>query len=157
MSARLYDIGVKGTTGLRTADKDIREMQKDARRALSKTATILRRAYVQKLSKRRGPSAPGDPPARVAGALRDTVGKDRPRRDGDNFSVAIGIGEGKAKANKVAEWKAKGINVFEYAALQEHGGVFHADGRRYPPRPFARPAEEETEAEIRSLLEEELR
>ena len=156
MSPQFYDIGVKSTTGLQTVDRDIREMQKGARRALSKSSTILARRMRDKLSKRRGPSAPGDPPARVEGALRDTVGKDRPKRDGDNFSVTIGIGEGKAKANKVAEWKAKGINVFEYALLQEHGGVFHEDGRRYPPRPFARPAEEESEAEIAAILEREL-
>ena len=156
MSAQFYDVGVKSTTGLQTVDRDIREMRKDARRALSKSATVMRRAYARNLSKRRGPSAPGDPPARVEGALRDTVGKDRPRRDEDNFSVAIGIGVGKAKANKVAEWKARGINVYAYAALHERGGI-GAGGRRYPPRPFARPAEEETEAEIRSILEDGLR
>ena len=157
---QLYDVGVKSTTGLDGLGKElIRETRKVARSALSKASTVLARRYRDKLSKRSrgGPSAPGDPPARLTGALRSTVGKDRPRRDGDKFTVAVGIGIGKAKARRVEELKGKGVNVFEYAALLEHGGVFHADGRRYPPRPFARPAEEETEAEIVSILEAILR
>ncbi len=74
--------------------------------------------------------------------------------DGD-VVVHVGIGEGKAKARRVAELKGEGINVFEYALLLEHGGI-GADGRRYPPYPYARPAEEESEAEISAILEREL-
>ena len=70
--------------------------------------------------------------------------------------VHVGPGEGKAAARKVAALKGEGINVFEYALLQEHGGVFHEDGRRYPPRSFARRAEEEAESEISAILEREL-
>lgn len=152
--SQLYDIGVKSTTGLDGLGPElIKETRKVARSALSKVSTVLARRMRQKLSKRGSPSAPGSPPARVEGALRDSIGKDRPRRDGDTFSVHVGPGVGRAKAAKVAAQKAEGINVFEYAALQEHGGV-GADGRRYPPRSYARTAEEETETEIDSMLQE---
>lgn len=151
----LFGIGVKRTTGLQGLGPElIKETRKVGRSSLSQVSTVLARRMRQLLSKRGGPSAPGDAPARVEGALRDSIGKDRPRRDGDKFSVAIGPGIGKAKARKVDEWKAKGVNIFEYAALQEHGGVFHEDGRRYPPRSYARAAEEETEAEIDAKLQE---
>ena len=91
----------------------------------------------------------------MSGALRSTVGKDRPRvdRDGDVF-VDVGIGVGAAKARRVAELKGEGINVFIRATVHEHGGVFH--GRRYPARSFARRAEQEAEAEISAILQREL-
>ncbi len=150
----IFGIGVKSTTGLEGLGPQlIRETQKVGRSALSKVSTVLARRMRQKLSKRGSPSSPGSPPARVEGALRDSIGKDRPRRDGDTLSVTVGVGVGRAKARKVQEWKAKGVNVFEYAALQEHGGI-GANGRRYPPRPYARTAEEETEAEIDSMIQE---
>ena len=145
------------TTGLVGLDKELlREARKDARSALSKGSTVLARAMRDKLSRRRGPAAPGDPPARVTGALRDTVGKDRPRRREDVMSVDVGIGVGKAKAARVEHWKGLGINVHEYDRLQEYGGVFHQDGRRYPARSFARSAEAESEAEVVRVMEEVL-
>ena len=157
MSAGLFSLRASTSSGLEGFGDDlIVATRKVASSTLSRAATILARAYRNKLSKRGGPSRPGDPPARVTGALRDTVGKDRPRRDGAEMSVAVGIGMGRAKAARVAHWKAEGINVFEYAALHEHGGV-GADGRRYPARSFARAAEEETEQEIVQLMEAELR
>ena len=150
--SQLFDVGVKGTTGLEGLGPElIRETRKVARSSLSSTSTVLRRGMVRKLSKRGGPSAPGSAPARVEGALRDSIGKDRPRRDGDKFSVDVGPGVGRAKARKVEAQKAEGVNIFEYAALHEFGGI-GADGRRYPPRSFARAAEEEAEAEIDSML-----
>ena len=150
----LFGIGVKRTTGLEGLGPElIRETRKVARSSLSQVSTVLARRMRQKLSKRGSPSAPGSPPARVEGALRDSIGKDRPRREGDEMYVNVGVGVGKAKERKVNEWKARGVNVYEYAILQEHGGVFHEDGRRYPPRSYARAAEEETEAEIDSMLQ----
>lgn len=131
----------------------VMEERKRSRSALSKSSTVMARAMRNNLSRRRGPSAPGSPPARLIGALRDTVGKDRPRRRGEEMFVTIGIGVGKAKGAKVIAWKAKGINVYEYAALHEHGGI-GADGRRYPPRPYARPAEESSEAEIDRIIKD---
>lgn len=152
MSAALFGIGVKQTTGLEGLGSElIRETRKVGRSALSKVSTVLARRMRQKLSKRGSPSAPGEAPARVEGALRDSVGKDRPRRKGDEMSVTVGPGVGKAKQRKVDEWKAKGVNIYEYATLHEHGGI-GADGRRYPPRSYARAAEEESEAEIDSTL-----
>ena len=149
----LFGIGVKRTTGLEGLGPElIRETRKVGRSALSKVSTVLARRMRQKLSKRGSPSAPDEPPARVEGALRDSIGKDRPRRDGDKLSVSVGPGVGKAKARKVDEWKAKGVNIYEYAWTHEHGGVDKA-GRRYPARSYARAAEEETEAEIDSMLQ----
>ena len=74
MSPQFYDIGVKSTTGLQTVDRDIREMQKGARRALSKSSTILARRMRDKPSKRRGPAAPGDPPPRAGGGAAAKTG-----------------------------------------------------------------------------------
>ena len=141
------------TEGLQGLGRELlRDTRKAARSTLSRASTPFARRMRDNLSRRGGPSPPGQPPARVEGALRDVVGKDRPRRDGDEMSVAVGIGVGRAKQAKAAEWQAKGINVFAYAKLQEVGGI-GADGRRYPPRPFARTAEEEIEAEVAAILQ----
>lgn len=140
-------IGLKGL-----GDELIKEERKTSRTLLSKAGTILARKMREKLSKRGGPSRPGEPPARVMGALRDTVGKDRPRRRGERMFVAVGIGQGKAKTRKASEWQSRGVNVYAYALLHERGG-FGANGRRYPARSFARAAEEEAENEIVALLE----
>lgn len=151
--SRLLDLRTARTEGLQgLSDELIKEERKRSRQLLSKSGTILARHMRNNLSKRGGPSRPGEPPARVTGALRDTVGKDRPRRRGELMSVAVGIGQGRAKLRRVDFWKAQGINVFEYALLHERGG-FGADGRRYPARSFARLAEEQAEAEIVALLE----
>lgn len=153
----MFGLRVVQTTGLDgLSDQLIKETRKAGRSALSKAATPLASAMRKNLSKRGGPSRPGGPPARDEGALRGTVGKDRPRRDGDNMSVAVGIGVGKTALRRANEWKAKGINVFEYAILQERGGI-GADGRRYPARSFARLAEEQAEPAIDAILTEALR
>ena len=149
----LFGIGVKQTTGLEGLGPElIKETRKVGRSALSRVSTVLARGMRRLLSKRGSPSAPGEPPARVEGALRDSIGKDRPRRDGDTMYVAVGPGVGKAKERKVEALKGEGINIYEYAYTHEHGGVDKA-GRRYPPRSYARRAEEETEAEIDSMLQ----
>ncbi len=165
----IVDVKVTGIDGI--GQELLRDARAVAKSTLSKASTPLARRYRQKLS-RRGPPRPGEPPARVTGALRSTVGKSAPKvdRDGD-VVVHVGIGEGRAKARRVAELKTgvikttlggvtatatgKGINVFEYALLLEHGGI-GAGGRRYPPYPYARPAEEESVAEISAILEREL-
>ncbi len=133
----------------------LKETRKVGRSTLSKAGTILAKRMRQLLSSRGGPSRPGDPPAKETGALRSTVGKDRPRRDGDSMSVMVGIGVGKAKARKVAELKAQGTNVFEYAWNHEFGGL-GAKGRRYPARSYARAAEMQSESEIVALFEKVL-
>ena len=156
MSMIEFNARTEGLAGLE--GELLRDTRKAARSALSKAATPFAKQMRDNLGKRRrsGPAPPGDPPARVTAALRDTVGKDRPRRKGDEMSVAVGIGVGKAKARKAAEWQGKGINVFAYALLHERGGV-GAGNRRYPPRPFARTAEEQVESQVVSILEEALR
>ena len=150
----LFGIRVAQTTGLEGLGPElIKETRKVGRSGLSKVSTVLARRMRQKLSKRGSPSSPGEAPARVEGALRDAIGKDRPRREGDTLSVLVGVGVGRAKSRKVEEWKSKGVNVYEYGLLHEHGGI-GADDRRYPARSYARAAEEETEAEIDSMLQE---
>ncbi len=154
--SRLYDMKTKRTTGLKgLAPELIKLERKTSRTVLSKVATVLRRRMVQKLSTRGGPSAPGDPPARDEGHLRSVIGKDRPRRKDEIFTVAVGVGEGKAAARKVAELKAEGVEIFAIAVVHEHGGFFN--GRRYPARSFARSAEEEVVAEIDSVLRQAFR
>lgn len=152
LSLRTMDtLGLEGVLGPQL----LKETRKVGRSTLSKAGTILARRMREKLSSKGGPSRPGDPPARVLGVLRSTVGKDRPRRDGDTMYVDVGIAAGKAKERKAIEWKAKGHNVYAYAKVQEEGG-FYPNGRRYPARPYARPAEMETEAEIVALFEADL-
>ena len=138
-------------------DELLRGTMKVAKSTLSRAATPFARQMRNNLSKRGGPSRPGSPPARDRGHLRSTVGKDRPRvsDDGTEVSVAVGIGVGKAKAAKVAELKGQGVNVFEFAILHERGGI-GADGRRYPPRSYARLAERQVEAEVDAILQEGL-
>ena len=153
----LFSIRTKETLGLQDVlgPELLKETRKVGRATLSKAATILARRMRQKLSVRGGPSRPGDPPAKVLGVLRSTVGKDRPRREGDLLYVNVGIAAGKAKERKAIEWKAKGHNVFAYAKVQEEGG-FYPNGRKYPARPYARPAEMESEGEIDALFKSAL-
>ncbi len=151
----IIDVKTTGIDGI--AQELLRDTRAITKSALSKAATPLARRMRDLLSRTDGPSSPGEPPARVSGALRSAVGKDRPKVDrvGDVF-VHVGIGVGAAKARLVAKLKGEGINVFEYAALQEYGGIFHADGRRYPARSYARRAESESETEIAAILQREL-
>ena len=153
----LFSIRTKETLGLQDVlgPELLKETRKVGRATLSKAGTILARVMRQKLSARGGPSRPGDPPAKVLGVLRSTVGKDRPRRRGDKLYVDVGIAAGRAKTRKAIEWKAKGHNVYAYAKLQEEGGL-GAGGRRYPARSYARAAEMEAEREIVSLFESAL-
>ncbi len=153
----LFSLRTKETLGLHDilGPQLLKETRKVGRSTLSKAGTILARRMRQLLSKRGGPSRPGDPPAKVLGVLRSTVGKDRPRRRGDLMYVDVGIAAGKAKERKAIEQKAAGHNVYAYAKVQEEGG-FYPNGRRYPARSYARRAEMEVEAEIVSLFEADL-
>lgn len=157
MILALFSLRTKETVGLEgLGDELVRETHKVGKSTLSKASTILASRMRKLLSSRAAPSQPGDPPARVEGALRDTIGKDRPRRAGDTITVKVGVGQGRAKARKVDYWKSQGINVYEYASLLEHGGR-GAGHREYEARPFASRAEEETAAEIDALFESTLR
>lgn len=129
----------------------IRETRKIARPLVGKAGNILRKRIKDKLKKRGGPSRPGDPPAREEGALLSVIGRDRPRRLGDTFSVEVGVGAGKSAIARAEKWKGDGINVYEYAWLQEHGGI-GADGRLFPARSYVRAAAEEVEAQIEQLF-----
>jgi hypothetical protein len=133
------------------ADDLLKSARKTSRTALSKAAAILARRMRENLNRRASPSTPGDPPARVTGALRASIGRDRPRWGDGVMSVAVGVGQGKAAMRRVEEWKAQGVNVFEYASLHEHGGM-GADGRIYPPRSYARAAEMVAEPEMISAM-----
>lgn len=144
------------TVGLENmAAELLEETRKDALGPVARAGQRLAERMREKLSARGGPSRPGDPPAMEEGALRDSIGRTGPFSDPGRVQVAVGVGVGDEAARRVADWKSKGINVFEYADLHENGGT-GADGRRYPPRSFARAAEAELEAEITADLERAL-
>ncbi len=149
----IVDVHTTGIDGI--AVELLRDAVAVSKSALSKASTPLKRGMVRLLSKRGGPSAPGEPPARLTGAMRSTIGKGRPVVEDGDVVVHVGPGEGKAAAGKVAALRAEGTEIFAALVLHEFGGI-GADGRRYPPRPFSRPAEEEAEGEISAILEREL-
>lgn len=144
----------EGLDGKLAADL-VKDTRKVGRKALSKGAAILAKRMRDKLNVRGGPSRPGEPPARVTGTLRKSIGRDRPRRRDDTMSVAVGVGTGKAAERRSLDFKAQGENVFAVGGIHENGGV-GADGRRYPPRSFARAAELEAEPEIVAAMAEVL-
>jgi phage gpG-like protein len=73
------------------------------------------------------PSAPGEPPARISGALRDSVRYDPPRQTGPGL------------------WMTTLGATTVYARIQELGGWAGRGHASYlPPRPYLRPAAEET-------------
>lgn len=127
----------------------LKQTEKDARPLVARAAVKLYRRIYEKLSVSTGPSAPGDPPAMDQGALRDTLGRTGPFTRPGTVSAAVGIGVGDEATQRVAEWKSRGINVFEYALLHEVGGHGGEGGQvRYPARSYLRTSEAELEAEI---------
>lgn len=87
------------------------------------------RANLDRTSHRRGtptPSAPGEPPSRISGTLRDNWEATPP--------VPLGGGA----------WTCSLRPTTVYAAIQEHGGNAGRGGHTVlPPRPYLRPAVEE--------------
>ena len=148
----MIDLEPVSTTGLRgLANELLRETHDDALSPLARGAEEMAERMRSELGRSGGPARPGDPPAKVRGALQDSVGRTAPFDDGDGLAVLVGIGVGDEAQAKVDSWLGRGVEVLAYAALHERGG-FGADGRRYPPRAFARVAEEASEATFDSEL-----
>lgn len=136
------------TTGLAGfAKRLLRDTEQDALSPAARSAELAVRRARQKLSSRGGPSRPGEPPAMEEGALHDSIGRTGPFTRPGTVEIAWGVGIGDEALRRVNEWKAKDINVFEYAKLHEEGGT-GADGRRYPPRSYLRSTEAEIEAQV---------
>jgi hypothetical protein len=151
----IFIVDVK-TTGIDGISRELlRDATAVAKSALSKASTPLKRGMVRLLNVTGGPSSPGQPPAKLTGELRSTIGKGRPVVEDGDVVVHVGPGEGKAAAAKVAALRAEGTEIFAALVLHEFGGI-GADGRRYPARSYARRAEREAEGEISAILEREL-
>ncbi len=127
----------------------LKETAADVRPLIARAAERLERRMRGKLSVPNGPSQPGDPPAVDQGALRDSIGRTGPFTRPGSVAAAVGVGVGDEATRRVAEWKSRGVNVFEYADLHENGGMGGVGGSvRYPARSYARSAEAELEASI---------
>lgn len=149
----IVDVVTTGIDGISV--ELLRDARAAAKSALSKAATPLKRGMVRLLSVEGGPSSPGQPPAKLTGELRSTIGKGRPVVEDGDVVVHVGPGEGAAAARTVSALKGEGIDIFAPLVLHEFGGI-GADGRRYPARSYARRAEAEAEAEISAILQREL-
>jgi hypothetical protein len=103
-------------------------------------------------------SAPGESPASVTGALRNSIAVSAVRRSADSVEVDVGVGA------------AEGARGLPYARRLEYGG-FHTQAKdqtvrgesgwfavkagtliRTAPRPYLRPGFEEARAEVDHLL-----
>lgn len=145
------------TEGAKGIGRDaLRETHEDVLSPLARTAVKMVDEMRSNLGKAGGPSRPGEPPARETGALQDSVGRTAPYDDGDRVVIAIGIGVGSEAQARVDSWRGRGEDVLAKAALHERGG-FGADGRRFPPRAFARVAEEAAEPTLDAELKRAFR
>lgn len=127
------------------------ETQEDVLSLIARAGEKLVRRAREKLGVGGGPSRPGDPPAKETGALQDSIGRTGPYTKPGTVELAWGVGVGDEALARVNDWKSRGVNVFEYADLHEHGGVASAPGyhpRRYPARSYIRSTEQELEAEV---------
>lgn len=149
----IIDVETTGIDGI--SEELLGDARAVAKSTLSKAATPLKRNMVRLLNVTGGPSSPGQPPAKLTGELRSTIGKGRPKLEDGDVVVHVGPGEGKAAAGKVAALRAEGTEIFAALVLHEFGGL-GADGRRYPARSYARRAEQESEGEISAIIEREL-
>jgi len=149
-------IEIRGRTdGLEEMAKELlEEVLVSGEKQVGEAAAVLGKEMKRLLSSRRGPSRPGEPPAREADWLWKGIGWTRPkvnRQKGEiTSSVGLGFGRGYRALEKA---KAAGVNPFEYAWLQEYGGISgKTRSTRLPPRPWARPAEARVESEVVQIL-----
>ena len=128
------------------------ETEVDVRPLIAKAGVMLVALAREKLSRMGGPSAPYQPPATVHGALLDTIGRTGPYTTPGQVTLAWGVGIGDQALARVNQWKAQGVNVYEYAHTLEVGGtVGEVHTRTYLPRPYIRPTEVELEGAITAL------
>ncbi len=144
----MFAIDARTTGGVKGLGRELlRETHDDVLSPLARVAVAMVERMRAELGRSGGPSRPGDPPAKVTGALQDSVGRTAPYDVVDGVAILVGIGVGDEAQARVAAWKGRGEDVLARAALHERGG-FGADGRRFPPRPFARIAEEAAEPKL---------
>jgi len=141
------------TTGVDEMTSELaEEVLANAEKSVGEGARVLGREMKRLLGKRRGPSAPGQPPAREEDWLWRCVGWTRAKRYGDKVQAKVGIGFGRGYSALQAAL-AQGVNPFEYAWTHEYGGISGKNRTtRLPPRPFARPAEVRVESEVVRIL-----
>lgn len=142
----------EGLDGL--AAELIDETLESAERQVGQAAALLGKAMKRLLASRRGPSKPGEPPAREADWLWKGIGWEKPKVDRDKGEVTSRVGLGFGRGYRALQKaKAEGINPFDYAWLLEYGGI---SGKkrdvRIEPRPWARPAEAMVENEAVRIL-----
>lgn len=90
-------------------------------------------------------SAPGEAPAVLYGALRNSAGHSQPVWDGWSVSAEVGIGLGTRPGGG-------GADPETYARRLEFGGI-DSRGVRILPRPYLEPTVIRTAAQIDQLLE----
>lgn len=88
-------------------------------------------------------SAPGEPPAVLTGALRNSIGHSRPRWEGLAVSSEVGTGLGAGNASEA------------YARRLEFGGA-DSRGVYIAPRPYMAPTAERVEPVIGAMWERAL-
>lgn len=134
----------------------IEQTRKDLLSPLARVADRFIELARRKLSVRGGPSRPGEPPALNEGMLRDGIGRTGPYSDPGTVEIAWGFGVGEEAMRRIEEHASRrGESVgemFAIANLHEAGGV-GADGRRFPPRAYIRPTEEELSAQVDADLQ----
>ena len=138
--------GLKGM-----GEEILREMKPKAERLMWNAGTKFQAALKRKLSERGAgrtykvsktgalhvASAPGDPPAVLFGALRNSMGFSRPRWDGWTVSMEVGSGLGVG---------ADGKESPAYARRLEYGGIsFHPWPVKIAARPYMAPVSLEME------------
>lgn len=141
------------TSGVDEMVEDLVEEQlKVGEKQVTEAASVLAKEMRRLLSKRRGPSAPGEPPRREEDWLWRGIGYERAKRRGAEISsrVGLGFGLGYKELNRA---KAQGVNPFDYAWTMEYGGISgKTRTTRIEPRPWARPAEAKVESEVVRIL-----
>lgn len=91
-------------------------------------------------------SAPGEPPAVLFGALRNSVGHSEPEWDGWTIAGEVGIGLGKPPAGDRPDPETS------YGPRLEFGGI-DSRGIRILPRPYMEPTAVRVEPQIEAILE----
>lgn len=95
-------------------------------------------------------SAPGEPPAVLFGALRNSIGHDGPNRKG-RFAIEGEVGSGLGQPPRGGEVDASKA----YARRMEFGGT-DSRGIRIRPRPWLKPSEDKAIPRINALFDRRL-
>ena len=149
----------EGLDGL--SDELLRELRPQAERTVMKASLHLEAAVKKQLTGARSgrtykisktgklhvASAPGESPANMTGALRNSIGHSDPEWSGWEVSQLVGPGLGQAPASGEPDpGKA-------YARRMEYGGV-DSRGVNIEARPYMEPAVQESEAGMNRIFQE---